>query len=111
MEIFRGGIYLTKLNPGNNNLKKTRPCIVIQSDLYNKILETTIVIPFSSKTFSGQKRPKNVPLVINPALDKESYVLVHMLTSIDKTRLKKYLGAVNKDELKNILEQLKLVIS
>ena len=110
MKIFRGGIYLVKLNPGNNDLKKTRPCIVIQCDKYNELLDTTIVVPFSSKTFPNQKRPKSVPVVDNSALEKESYVLVHMLTSVDKTRLKKYLGAIDERELKNVLKQLRLVI-
>jgi len=110
MEILRGGIYLVKLNPGNNNLKKTRPCIVIQSDLYNRVLDTTIVVPFSSKPFSNQRRPLNVPVVNNPVLDKKSYVLVHMLISVDKIRLKKYLGTIDERELKSILKQLKLVI-
>lgn len=44
-------------------------CVVIQSDWYNKLLDTTIVIPFSSKMLPNHKRPDSVPVVNNPVLD------------------------------------------
>lgn len=90
VDIKRFEIYLVKLNPTiGSEIQKTRPCIVISPNEMN-ILKTVIVAPMTSKGFDFIFRPKI------KFEDKVGLVLLDQIRTVDKTRLVKRLGVVDK---------------
>jgi len=96
VDIKRYEIYLVKLNPTvGSEIQKTRPCIVISPNEMN-ILKTVIVAPMTSKGFEFIFRPKI------KFEKKDGLVLLDQIRAVDKTRLIKKLGSVNKATSKEI---------
>jgi mRNA interferase MazF len=100
VEIKRYEIYLVQLNPTvGSEIQKTRPCIVISPNEMN-ILKTVIVAPMTSKGFDFIFRPK---IYFDK---KDGLVLLDQLRAVDKTRLVKKLGEVDKETSENISKML-----
>ena len=91
VDIKRFEIYLVKLNPTvGSEVQKTRPYIVISPNEMN-VLKTVIVAPITSKGFDFIFRPKI------KFENKEGLVLLDQIRTVDKTRLVKKLGDVDKE--------------
>ena len=100
VDIRRYEIYLVKLNPTTGSeIQKTRPCIVISPNEMN-ILKTVIVAPMTSKGFDFIFRPKI------KFEKKDGLVLLDQIRAVDKTRLVKKLGNVDKRTSKEISNTL-----
>lgn len=94
--IKRYEIYLVKLNPTVGfEIQKTRPCIVVSPNEMN-VLKTVIVAPMTSKGFDFIFRPKI------KFEKKDGLVLLDQIRAVDKTRLVKKLGDVDKLTSKEI---------
>jgi len=95
-DIKRYEIYLVKLNPTiGSEIQKTRPCIVVSPNEMN-ILKTVIIAPMTSKGFDFIFRPKI------KFEKKDGLVLLDQIRAVDKTRLVKKLGDVDKLTSKEI---------
>lgn len=107
--IKRGEIWLTNFDPGfGTELHKIRPSLVISSNEVNKHHPRVIVIPVSTKNYSGLS-------VVNIAskesgLTKESVILPAEIRAVDKIRLTKRLGKVSKNKLTQVEEIIKLIL-
>ena len=100
VEIKRYEIYLVKLNPTvGSEIQRTRPCIVISLNEINT-LKTIIVAPMTSKGFDFIFRPKI------KFEKKDGLVLLDQIRAVDKTRLVKKLGNVDRTTLKEISKTL-----
>ena len=96
VDVKRYEIYLVKLNPTvGSEIQKTRPCIVISPNEMN-ILKTVIVAPMTSKGFDFIFRPKI------KFEQKDGLILLDQIRTVDKTRLVKKLGNVDKSTSSNI---------
>jgi mRNA interferase MazF len=90
----RGEIYVVALDPTvGREIQKTRPALVIQNDIGNEYLGTTIVAPITS-TIRLPLSPVHVLLAAgNPSgLDAPSMALLDQVRTIDKRRLLKLIG-------------------
>lgn len=105
MQILQKSVYLAKLADPNSKIKKVRPVLVIQNNELNKEINTTIVIPFSSKSFSKRKRPKKVPLIKKDFLDKDSYALIQAPLTITKNLFITRLGGLKENEYKSLIKE------
>ncbi|WP_294887872.1 type II toxin-antitoxin system PemK/MazF family toxin [Sulfurimonas sp. RIFCSPLOWO2_12_36_12] len=93
-------IYLVKLNPTiGSEIQKTRPCIIISPNEMN-VLNTVIVAPMTSKGFDFVFRPKI------KFEDRDGLVLLDQIRTVDKTRLVKKIGKLDKDTSKKISKML-----
>ena len=103
VDIKRYEIYLVKLNPTvESEIQKTRPCIIISPNEIN-VLKTVIVAPMTSKGFDFIFRPKI------KFEKKDGLVLLDQIRTVDKTRLVKKLGTVDKKtslDISKILVQM-----
>jgi len=100
VDIKRYEIYLVKLNPTvGSEIQKTRPCIVISPNEMN-VLKTVIIAPMTSKGFDFIFRPKI------KFKKKDGLVLLDQIRTVDKTRLMKKLGDVDKVTSKEISKML-----
>ena len=99
-DIKRYEIYLIKLNPTvGSEVQKTRPCIVISPNEMN-VLKTVIIAPMTSKGFDFVFRPKI------KFEKKDGLILLDQIRTVDKTRLVKKLGNVDKTTSKEISKML-----
>jgi len=100
VDIKRFEIYLVKLNPTiGSEIQKTRPCIIISPNEMN-VLKTVIVAPMTSKGFDFVFRPKI------KFEKKDGLVLLDQIRTVDKTRLTKKLGTVDKKTSQKISQML-----
>ncbi len=98
--VKRGEIYYADLSPViGSEQGGIRPVVIIQNDIGNKYSPTTIVAPITSK--KKTRIPTHV-LINNPCLKCTSLILLEQIRSIDKTRLKEYIGRLTSKELKKL---------
>jgi len=80
-------------------IKKTRPAIVIQNDIANRVSPITIVAAITSQV-GGPTYPTQVLIQKGDAgLSADSFVLLNQVRSIDKRRLLKRLGRVSHETM------------
>ena len=101
--ISRFQIWLVSLNPTKGKeIIKTRPCVVISPNEMSA-LSTVLVAPMTTKGFDFPCR-----LAYN-FKGKNGLILLDQIRTVDKTRLVKKLGAIDKDtqvELCKTLQEL-----
>ncbi len=97
MLIKQYHIYLVNLDPTiGHEIKKTRPCIVISPDEMNNNISTIIIAPMTTTSHSY---PTRVQLKFQ---NKTVYIVLDQIRTIDKKRIIKELGTVNKSIIKKI---------
>jgi len=105
----RGEIYLTALDPAlGHEIKKTRPALVIQNDVTNRYGMTTIVAAITSKV-SLIPYPNEV--VIQPGttgIQVVSTVRLDQIRTVDRSRLLRRLGRVERDLMHKINEAISI---
>ena len=100
----RGEIYLTTLDPTvGREIRKTRPALIIQNDVSNRLTDMTIVAPITSIV----RFPLNPVHVLVSAdgrtgLAAVSVVLLSQVRAIDRIRLVKRLGVVDGETLERV---------
>jgi mRNA interferase MazF len=91
MEINRFEVFLVNLDPTvGHEIKKTRPCLVISPNEMNHYISTVIVAPMTTK---GKKYPTRVTCAFQ---GKSGQIVLDQIRTIDKRRLVKKLGTINK---------------
>lgn len=109
MTIKQYDIWLADLNlrmgtePG-----KTRPVVIIQTNLLNEFHPSTLVCPITSNV-NKDINLLRVHLRKNQ-LDKPSDVLVDQIRAIDNTRLINKLGALTNEQIKTLQQNLRIVL-
>ena len=108
MLIRRGDIFYADLNPVvGSEQGGIRPVLVVQNNVGNKHSPTVIIVPISSL------RKKNLPVHIQircSELPKNSTILVEQIRTIDRSRLRKYVGSLNRELMNEINGILKISI-
>lgn len=109
MKIKQYEIWLADLNPQRGTEPgKTRPVVVIQTDLLNDAHLSTLVCPVTTNV-----QPAVVLLRVHlkkAQLDKLSDILVDQVRAIDNKRLLKRLGKLNKEQVLLLKRNLKIVL-
>jgi mRNA interferase MazF len=104
-------IWLADLSPRfGTEAGKTRPVLIIQSDVLNKIHPSTIICPITSNI------RKNVNILrVNllngvGGLNKDSAIMIDQVRAIDNKRLIKRIGILPSPEIENVKNNLRIVI-
>ena len=99
----RGDIYYADLNPVcGSEQGGLRPVVVIQNNIGNKHAPTLIVAMVTTKTTKKASLPTHYLIRNNDALAEPSIVVLEQIRTIDKKRIKSYLGKTTKRELLGI---------
>ena len=97
---LRGDIFYADL-PDQNGSEQSgvRPDVIIQNNLGNKYGRTLIVAPITSQD------KKDLPVhseIYNNSLEKDSTILLEQVTTIDKNKVKEFVGHLTRNELKKL---------
>jgi mRNA interferase MazF len=109
MKINQYDIWLADLNPSRGTEPgKTRPVVVLQTDLLNETHLSTIICPISTNVLPDVDILR-VHLNRNQ-LDKLSDILVDQIRAIDNKRLLQKLGELTKNQRLKLKENLRIVL-
>ncbi len=106
----RGEIYLTALDPTlGREIKKTRPALIVQNDISNRLSGVTIVAPITS-TVRFPLNPVHVLLPADQAtgLSVVSVAVFNQIRAVDTLRLIKKLGSVDEATLARVDEAISI---
>ncbi len=102
----RGEVFLVAFDPTRGaEIHKTRPALILQNDIYNKHSPLTIVAAITSNLRHSGPVGVLVPKV-EGGLDVDSIVLLNQLRTVDKVRLKKRLGVLRPQTMKQVEQAL-----
>lgn len=111
MEIKKYHIYSADLNPRiGTEPGKTRPIVIIQTDLLNNSHPSTIICPITSNV---NKDSKILRVYLNKKINnltKPSDILIDQIRTIDNRRFKDYIGELSKNQILQLMENLKIII-
>lgn len=100
--ILRGDLYYADLNPVvGSEQGGIRPVLIIQNDVGNKHSPTTIVAAITSKPGKAML-PTHCLLPAGSGLDRDSLILLEQIRTIDKRRIKDYIGALRQEDMREI---------
>ena len=102
----RGEIYWVALDPAlGTEIRKTRPAIVISNDSCNRYGARVVVLPLTSNVESLYPGEARVQVDGAPAR-----ALGDQLRSIDKSRLRSKIGTLDRDELLDVEEAVRITL-
>ena len=101
MEVSRFEVYLVNLDPTmGSEIRKKRPCAVLSPDEMNQHIRTVIVAPMTTK---GQAYPTRVECRFRGKLGQ---VVLDQIRTVDKPRLVKRLGRLDRRTADRVLSVL-----
>jgi len=109
MNIKRGEIYLTVLDPVvGKEISKTRPVVVVSNDKNNEFSATVTILPLTSRNLQKiypfelflPKGAGNLP--------KDSKVKADQIRTLDKSRLLTLIGKLEREEIIQIEKAMKI---
>lgn len=103
----KGEVYWVRLDPTDGKeIKKTRPCLVISSDVANQS-ELIVIAPITSNT---KKIFARIEVKIN-LNGQEGKIIPRQMRSIDRSkRLGKKIGQISPEEMKQVEDALKIIL-
>ncbi|HEX4049617.1 MAG TPA: type II toxin-antitoxin system PemK/MazF family toxin [Steroidobacteraceae bacterium] len=102
----RGEIWLVVLDPTlGNEIKKSRPCVIVSPPELNQYLRTVIVAPMTSHGFAAPFR-----ISVTHAGTK-GLIVLDQIRAVDKIRLIKRVGSVTPKTLSTVLVTLQEVFA
>lgn len=109
MRIRRGGCYLAGLDPAlGHEISKTRPVMVISNEKNNIFSGTVTVIPITSQNLK-KIYPFEVFLAEGAGnLPKNSKIKADQIRTLDKTRLIKFIGMLQEEQIHQIEKAVKI---
>ena len=97
--IRRGDLFYADLNPVvGSEQGGIRPVLVIQNDVGNHFSPTVVAAAITSRK-AKNSLPTHVSLENVPGLAPTSLLLLEQLRTIDRKRLRGYIGCINKEKM------------
>lgn len=104
-DIKRNEIYYADLSPVvGSEQGGVRPVLVIQNDTGNKYSPTTIVAAITSRQ-NKAKLPTHIEIG-EEVFEKDSVVLLEQIRTVDKRRLKEYVGKLDNRTMNRVNEAI-----
>ena len=99
--IKRFDVFLVNLDlTVGHEIKKTRPAVVVSPDEMNQYISTVIIAPMTTKSHAY---PTRIPCIFE---DKEGWVVLDQIRTVDKARLVSKLGEMEETTREEILAGL-----
>jgi len=120
LSVKYGQVYVCDFGtPYATEMGYERYAIVVQNDCYNSQLPTTVVIPCTTKRklympvhyhclFS---RENMIDYDVKRVGTKENYILTEQIKTVDKTRLRKYIGTLTPEFMRKLKEKIYILLN
>ncbi len=110
-QIQRGDIYFANLSPAAGSEQSgVRPVLVIQNNIGNRHSPTIITAAITGY-MKGGRQPTHVRLKgAACGLFQDSTVLLEQLRTLDRSRLRAYMGNVGTDKMREVNDALAISI-
>jgi mRNA interferase MazF len=100
--VVRGDVWLVALDPTiGSEVRKSRPCLVVSPPEMHDYLRTVIAAPL---TTGNRPAPFRVPVSFG---GKDGPILLDQVRTLDKQRLVRRLGSVERGTLRAVLARLR----
>jgi mRNA interferase MazF len=102
MVINQYDVFLINLDPTiGHEIKKSRPCLIISPNEMNSNIDTIIIAPMTTKS-------RNYPTRISINFqNKNGWIVLDQIRTVDKLRLIKKLGKVENKTIKEVKKAIK----
>jgi mRNA interferase MazF len=102
-KIRRGDMFYADLTPGvGSEQSGYRPILIIQNDTGNRHSNTVIAAIITSRISTKTKLPTHAPIKAQQGLGHDSLVLLEQIRTIDKIRLKEYVGTLDGEAISRV---------
>lgn len=102
INTIKGDIFYASLSPViGSEQDGYRPVVVIQNNLGNKYSPTTIIAPLT-EVIKKETLPTHIFIPKTKFLKYDSMILLEQIRTIDKSRLKSYLGRLKNYQIQEI---------
>jgi mRNA interferase MazF len=102
----RGEIWWVRLDPTvGAEIRKSRPCLVVSTNIINERRRTVVVIPLSSSPQPGP--PLLVPLL---CAGRTAVAVVDQIRAVSKERLERMIGSVSIEEMSAVENGLRQIL-
>jgi mRNA interferase MazF len=105
----RGDVWLVSLDPTvGHEVQKTRPAVVVSSNIYNRYNWVVVVMPLTSHETAEYDQ-----VLIEPpegGVSSASVTLPDQIRAVDRRRLLKRLGRVGEGKMRGIDRSLRIVL-
>ena len=99
-KIRRGDMFYADLTPAvGSEQSGFRPVLIIQNDTGNKHSQTVIAAIITGRAAKKAKMPTHCPIKAQQGLGRDSLALLEQIRTIDKARLKEYIGTLEGDTM------------
>lgn len=99
--VSRFDVFLVNLDrEPSGDAKNTRPCVIISPDEMNRNISNVIIAPLSSAT-----APYPTRVAVN-FLNNERMIVLDQVRSVDKVRLVKKIGEIDREVRKIVIDTL-----
>ena len=102
----RGEVWWVRLDPTlGSEIKKTRPCLIVGTNVLNERRHTVVVVPLSSV-------PQPAPPLLVPVTcaGRRAMAVIDQIRAVTKERLLRPIGELPPRELTSVEEALRLVL-
>ncbi len=104
MELKQYSVVLVNLDPTiGSEIRKTRPCVIVSPNEMNRNLNTIVIAPM---TTSIKVYPSRILIKHNST---PGMVAIDQIRTVDKSRIIRVFGKLDKKEIKNCKEVLRQV--
>ena len=100
--VTRGEVWLARLDPTEGReMRKTRPCVIVSPPEIHDYLDIVMAAPM---TTGGRPAAYRIPVTFN---GKDGLVLLEQIRVLDKRRLARRLGILDRGTLSEALDTLR----
>ncbi len=102
----RGEVWWVRLDPTlGSEIKKTRPCLVVSTNILNECRRTVVVVPLSSSPQASP--PLLVPVVCN---GRPAVAVLDQIRAVAKERFDCLMGSLSTDHMKAVEDGLRQIL-
>jgi mRNA interferase MazF len=111
---MRGEVWLAELEPRSGSEQRgIRPVVVVSRDALNRVptWRSVNVLPLSISTRQAARGPTVVPVLAGEAgLDRDGVALGHQITTLDRAKLTRRLGALSASRMAEVERCVKIAL-
>ena len=110
LKFQRGDIYFIRLDSSTGSEQSgTRPAVILQNDVGNSCSPTLIVATLTSKTKKKATQPTHC--LVEPEGLEPSIVQAEQIFTIDKSRVKRFVGHLTPEEMGRVDDAVKISLA